>query len=33
MVAGILGAGLLLGMTLRERLRILPFDPYNKVQR
>ena len=32
-VSCILGMGLLMGMTLRERLRVIPFDPYTKVQR
>ena len=27
------GAGLLLGMTIRTRLRLMPYDPYRKVQR
>lgn len=33
MISGIFGIGLLGGMTLRERLRVLPFDPYTKVER
>lgn len=32
-VSGVLGIGLLAGMTLRERLRVIPFDPYSKIQR
>ncbi|MDA1265572.1 MAG: hypothetical protein O2816_10885 [Planctomycetota bacterium] len=27
------GVGILLGTTLRARLRIMPYDPYRKVQR
>lgn len=33
MISAIFGIGLLAGMTLRERLRVLPFDPYTKVER
>ncbi|MEZ6004906.1 MAG: hypothetical protein R3F33_12055 [Planctomycetota bacterium] len=31
--AGFLGIALLLGLTLRERLAVLPYDPYRKVRR
>ena len=31
--AGGAGAGILLLLTLRERLAVLPFDPYRKLQR
>ena len=27
------GLGLLLALTIRARVRLLPFDPYRKVQR
>ncbi|MCP3917256.1 MAG: hypothetical protein GY711_17040 [bacterium] len=32
-LGAILGLGLLLLMTLRARLRVLPYDPYRKVER
>ncbi|MFT7676448.1 MAG: hypothetical protein ACI8QC_000419 [Planctomycetota bacterium] len=32
-IAGISGLVLLAGLTLRERLRVLPFDPYRQIKR
>ena len=32
-VCGIAGLILLAGLTLRERLRVLPFDPYRQIKR
>lgn len=32
-IAGITGLILLAGLTLRERLRVLPFDPYRQIKR
>lgn len=32
-ISGIAGLILLAGLTLRERLRVLPFDPYRQIKR
>ena len=33
LIAGVTGTALLLLLTLRERLAVLPYDPYEKVER